>query len=110
MGAFQVFSCLVFVFVASTHSDKRSYFDIAADKRVASGVIGSGTAFSARHCSVICLKSTECMGCNWHEATRACELFGAHAAPVVAPGFTALTREYNVQHTALIDTLSRSKL
>ena len=93
MGTFQIFSYLVFAFVAVAGFDKRGFFDIATDQRFDGFVVGTSTAFSFHHCAAMCLQSEECKACNWFEATGKCELLGNYLDAIPSTGHTTLTRE-----------------
>ena len=93
MDIFQACVYLVSVVVAIVDADKKSMFKMASDHKIGSSVDASVPAVTARQCTMKCLASTSCNACNWHEATRTCELLGAHDTPVAAAGYTAFTRE-----------------
>ena len=83
-------SCLSTVVFILPVAKMSSVFGKMSDYRVGSNIQITVPAYSAIQCSAKCLASGGCLACNWHEATRTCELLGAHDTPVAAPGYTAL--------------------
>ena len=42
------------------------------------------------------MDDTDCMACNWQEATETCELVEAHTTPVSAQGYKSYTSKLNI--------------
>ena len=93
MGNVQVLWVLYFVYMSTITGDKNFFFNMEMNKMFGASVISTKSARSARECTMLCMDSSECRGCNWRQTDGLCQLIGAYVDFVDAPGYKAYTRE-----------------
>lgn len=81
-------------FICQSLADKYSYYDTTVGERYSDSISHTLAEKSALLCTMRCLASAQCMGCNWEEATGTCQLVAAHTTTEVVSGYTMYTRKY----------------